>query len=122
MTPSVQNPTRTLRLLSWDKRINAGMLHITHEGTPSDGRTVNGKCAVYYVRRLDAITPTFQFTKLQPTEGGLIVQAPYTVHVYTTRKHTGTEVSGVCHCAGYKNRKECRHADAAIAMINEYNV
>jgi hypothetical protein len=84
------------------------MLHITHEG----------KCAVYYVRRLDSVTPTFQFTKLQPTEGGLIVQAPYTVHVY----HVKGEMQTVCHCAGYKNRKECRHADAVIAMINEYNV
>jgi hypothetical protein len=104
-----EEPKRTLRLLSWDKGIQAGMLHIQ----------ADGKSAVYHVRRINSVTPTFQFQKVQPGADGVTIQFPYTVHIY---KSGSEERKGVCQCDGYKHRKTCRHVDAAITMVEEYNV
>lgn len=111
LTPPVQQPKRTMRLLSWDKRINAGMLYISHDA----------KVAVYHVRRIPYVSPLFTFQKVQPTADGLSVNTPYSVSLY---KNGGGEdgYRGVCGCAGHKARKECRHVDAAITMIEEYGV
>jgi hypothetical protein len=103
-----ETPRRVLCLLSWDKGIQAGMLHIQSDG----------KSAVYYVRRIDTLTPTFQFTKLQPGEEGITLRFPYTTHLI----REGDTLKGVCHCDGYKHRKQCRHVDAAITMVEEYGV
>lgn len=103
-----EQPKRTMRLLSWDKATHAGMLHIAD----------NGKSAVYCVRSIDSLNRTIVFQKVQPTSEGVNLNLPYTVHVWID----GDGYKGVCHCQGYKNRKECRHVDAAITMIEEYSV